>query len=84
MVLQQEVDLQLLFDSLSSTLSKAALKYFSADIIQHSVQSTVSTFCIDAPRYISGTSALSPFNLNISLIPLIVLIGVANIANTLS
>ena len=58
--------------------------YLSAYIIQHSVPSTVSTYFIDAPRYISGFSSLSNFNLNAALITSIVFIGVANIANTSS
>ena len=83
-VSQQKGSLQLLFASFSLTFSTADLTYLSADIIQHSMPSAVSIFFIDAPRYISGTSALLPFNLNIALIPLLVFIDVADIANTLS
>ena len=83
-VSQREGNLKLLFDSLSSTLSTEALTNFYADIIQHSVPSAVSTFCVDATMYISGTSDLSPFNLNTALIPSIVFIGVYDISNTLS
>ena len=82
-VSQREGSLQLLFASFGLSFSTTALPYFSVDIIQHSVPSTVSTLCINAPRYISGTSELSPFNLNTALIPSIVFIGVAGIANTL-
>ena len=83
-VSQREDSLQLLFASLSSTFSTAALKYFSADIKQYSVPFAVSIFCIYAHRYISGTSALTSFNLNTDLIPSIVPIDVADIDNTSS
>ena len=83
-VLQREGSLQLLFASLSLTFSTEALAYFSAYIIHHSVPYVVYTLCIDVPRHISVTSALSPFNLNTALTPTIFFIGVADIANTLS
>ena len=51
-VSQQEGSMQLLFASSTLTFYTAALNYLFADIIQHSVPSAVSTFYINAPRYI--------------------------------
>ena len=62
----------------------AALTYCSADIDQHLVPRFVFNYSSDAPRYMSGGSALCPFSLNKHFITQIFFMGTHMITSTLS
>ena len=70
--------------SVASRFTTAALTYFLVDIKQHFVPFFVSDFSSDATRYMSEGSDLSPFSLNLHLIPSIVFMGTHLITSTSS
>ena len=70
--------------SAASRFTTVDLAYFLSYIDQHLVPPFVLTCSIYAPRYIYGGFALSPFSLNMNLIPLIFFMGKQLINSTAS